>query len=148
MTFIMTIHQLCGISFFGMVIASFAYITKSIRQNDPVLLRYAITTSLIGDCVIFFFVIIQPLTATFLVYQRHLPFNTPWIIVAYLAFALVSTLWFLTALIKYINYKNNKSFRFKKMFYLLNVAMILIFCVIIHDAVMHQTWLWPSGIPY
>ena len=137
--FILTVHLLCGVSFFGIVIASFVYITKSIRQKDPVLLRYAMTTSLIGDCVIFPLVLIQPLTATFLVYHNHFPLNTPWIMVAYLAFALVSMLWFLTALIKYVNYKNTGTFRYKKIFYMLNVVIILFFCVIIHDAVMHQT---------
>lgn len=140
MTFILTVHLLCGTSFFGIVIASFVYITKSIRQKDPALLRYAIKTSLIGDCVIFPVVLIQPLTATFLVYHHRLPLNTPWIIVAYLAFALVSMLWFLVALIKYVNQENNGAFRFKKIFYMLNAVIILFFCAIIHDAVMHQTW--------
>lgn len=141
---VLFVHLLCGVSFFGIIIASFVYIAKSIKQNNHVLLQYAIKTSLLGDCVIFPMILIQILTGTFLVYHNHLSLNTPWIIAAYIVFALAGVLWFLLGIIKYINISSDTSsaFRFKKFFYVLNAVMIVIFCMIIHDAVTQQTWLF------
>lgn len=140
---ILFVHLLCGISFFGIVIASFVYITKSIKQNDPVLLQYAIKTSFLADCVIFPIILIQIVTGTFLVHHNHLPLNTPWIVVAYSIFSVASIIWFWLGVIKYLNFFDKKTvFRFKKIFYVLNILMIIIFCMIIHDAVTQQTWLF------
>lgn len=138
---ILFLHLLCGVSFFGVVIASFVYIAKSIKQNDPALLQYAIKTSLLGDCAIFPIILIQILTGTFLVHHDHLPLNTPWIVVAYIVFALASMMWFLLGIIKYLNISSER-FRFKTLFYVLNILMIVLFCLIIHDAVTQQTWLF------
>jgi uncharacterized membrane protein len=141
---VLFIHLLCGVTFFGIFIASFVYIAKSIKQNNHALLQYAIKTSLLGDCAIFPMILIQILTGTFLVHHNHLPLNTPWIIVAYSVFALAGVLWFLLGIIKYMNIssKPSSTFRFKKIFYILNCVMIVIFCMIIHDAVTQQTWLF------
>src|SRR3990167_806290 len=131
--FIQFIHVLCGVSFLGIIIASFVYITKSIKQQDIQLLRYAIKTSLLGDCILFPIILIQILTGTFLVYYYHLSLNTPWVIVAYIIFFIAAIIWFLLAFIKYLNL-STPHFRYKKLFYFLNILIIVLFCMIIHDA--------------
>lgn len=145
--FLMFIHILCGVTFFGIVMASFIYIHHSIREQDPVLLSYALKASLMGDCIVFPMILIQLLTGTFLVYHHHLPLNTPWIIVAYLAFATVSVIWFLLVLIKYVNFfqMHRGPFRFKKPFYYLSAVIVILFCIIVHDAVTQSTWLFYTG---
>lgn len=145
--FLMFMHIVCGVTFFGIVMASFIYIHHSIRQQDPLLLSYALKVSLMGDCLIFPMILIQLLTGTFLVHHHHLPLNTPWIIVAYLAFATVSVIWFLLALIKYVNFSQSytEGFRFKKPFYCLSILIIFLFCIIVHDAVTQTTWLFYKG---
>lgn len=138
------IHVLCGVSFFGLFVSSFVYVYSSIRQQDALLLRYAIKNSLLVDVVIFPVILIQLLTGTWMVHYHHLALNTPWIIVAYCSFCVVSLLWFVLFLIKSSYYcgEVHRHFRFKKTFITLNIIVILLFCMIVHDAVMQQTWLW------
>ncbi|HLB56295.1 MAG TPA: DUF2269 family protein [Coxiellaceae bacterium] len=142
--FIQFIHVLCGVSFFGITIASFAYISKSIKKNDSALLHYALKTSLLGDRIIFPIIIIQFITGAMMVQYHHLSFQTPWIIVAFIALSVVSLIWFLLFLIKYINYSSGRNtfFKFKKSFFILNIIIILLFCMIIHDAIAQKTFLW------
>lgn len=142
--FIEFIHVLCGVTFFGIAIASFVYVTSSIKQKNTTLLHYALQTSLLADCLIFPIIIILFLSGTVMVHDHHLSFNTPWIIVAYAAFIVVSMIWILLVWIKYRHFISKKTapFRFKKTFIVLNIVMILIFCMIVHDAVTQQTWLW------
>lgn len=135
------IHVMCGVTFFGLMVASFLYISSSMKQNNSALLRYAIKTSLIIDGIIFPIIVIQFVTGTFMVRYYQLSFQTPWIIVAYGALSAVSIIWFFLVLIKYRNLKQTQ-FQHKKLFYFLNFILILLFCMIIHDAVMQQTWLW------
>lgn len=135
------IHVMCGVTFFGLMIASFLYVSSSIKQNNPELLHYAIKTSLFIDRIIFPIIVIQFLTGTFMVLHHQLSFHTPWIIVAYIALSAVSIIWFLLVLIKYRN-REQIQFQHKKLFYILNIILILFFCMIIHDAVTQQTWLW------
>ena len=141
--FIETIHILCGVTFFGLMIASFVYVISSVRQNDPTLFRYCLKVSLYGDVLIFPIIVVLFLTGTFMVYHHHLPMNTPWIIVAYCALSVVSVLWFLLVLIKLNAISTNAaSLCYRKSFVMVNVIIILVFCMIIHDAITQQTWLW------
>ncbi|PIZ05129.1 MAG: hypothetical protein COY58_00785 [Gammaproteobacteria bacterium CG_4_10_14_0_8_um_filter_38_16] len=139
--FIELIHVLCGVSFFGLMVTSFVYISNSMRQQNPTLLRFAIKTSLLVDRFIFLILVMQFVTGTFMVRHDQLSFHTPWIIVAYVALSLVGVIWFLLMLIKYVN-RTQAHFRYQILFYFLNVLLILLFCIIIHDALMQQTWFW------
>lgn len=144
MSFIQFIHVLFGVSFLGILIASFLYITNSIQQKNMVLLQYALRISLFGDRILFFIIILQVFTGTFLVHDHHLSFSTPWIIVAYIIFSLIAVIWFLLLLIKNMNRSDSKifSFRYQTLFYSLNILVIILFFIVIHDAVTQQTWLY------
>jgi len=134
-------HLLCGVTFFGIIIATFFYIASSIRKNDRALINYSLKASYCADCVIFFIAIIQFITAIKLVVASHFDLSIPWIFIAYHAFAAIILLWLLILFIKFLYLsKPVISPIAKKIFYLLNIMMILIFIIVIHDAVTQSTW--------
>ena len=133
-------HVLCGISFFGITIASFYYITRSIKKGDRALVGYSIRASYFGDGLILACIFIQITTSISLVTTEHFSLKIPWIFVAYLAFGLLIILWLLTLLIKKIYFSGMAiPPPSLKSYYVLNSAMILIFIMIIHDAVTQST---------
>lgn len=135
------LHLICGTTFLGLMIASFYYITRSIKKNDRALIAYSLKASYFSDGVIFLIVPIQFLTAAYLVYTKHLTLAIPWILVAYHAFATVVLLWAAIFLIKILSLsKKTISSSALRIFYLLNSLVILIYVIIIHDAVTHSTW--------
>lgn len=140
--FISFIHILCGVTFLGVLVASFFYIANSIRSKSSALIHYAIRASFFGDAIIFPMVVAQFVTGTLMVTQHQLSFQTPWIIVAYHFFGLVSICWFLLVLIKYKNIKRDcdRYFKYQKIFYTLNILVLILFVLIIHDAVTQSTW--------
>ncbi|EKD78174.1 MAG: hypothetical protein ACD_42C00014G0003 [uncultured bacterium] len=135
------IHVMSGVGLFGLLVASFVYISGSLRQKNPIMLRYAVKTSLTIDWIIFFIILLQFLTGTFMVHYHRLSFHTPWITIVYFALCVVSIIWFFLVWIKYRN-RHRDNFNYRKLFYCLNVIMIILFFMIIHDAVTQQTWLW------
>ncbi len=134
-------HLIGGTTFFGIMIASFFYITHSIKKNDLSLIHYALKASYVGDAIIFFIIIIQIITANRLVSDGYFTLSVPWISMAYYAFGVIILLWLSILWVK-LNYlvKKDISTIAIKIFYLLNVMTILIFMIIIHDAVTHNTW--------
>jgi len=135
------LHLICGTTFFGIMIAAFFYISLSIKKNDRSLINYALRTSYFGDGIIFFLVVIQFITANKLVYAGHFTLAIPWIFIAYHAFGAVILLWLSILFIKLISLsKIHISPIALKIFYLLNIMLILIFIIIIHDAVTQSTW--------
>lgn len=135
------VHLICGITFFGIMIAAFFYIARSIKDGDRALIDYSLKASYFGDGLIFFIVIIQLLTATQLVSNGHFTLAIPWVFIAYHAFGAIILLWLSILLIKilYLS-KMDISTVAVNIFYLLNAIMILIFIIIIHDAVTQSTW--------
>lgn len=135
------LHLICGTTFFGIMIAAFFYIARSIRTNDPLLINYSLSASYFGDGIIFLILIIQLITANHLVAAGHFTLKVPWIFIAYHAFGVIVLLWMGILLTKFLYLSKTDISRIAlRVFYLLNVMLILIFIIIIHDAVTQSTW--------
>jgi len=134
------LHLLCGLSFFGIVIASFFYIASSLYKRDKSLIDYSIRASYFGDGIIFLCGSIVFVSAQILVRAGHFSMSIPWIFVAFHAFSLLLVLWFFNLVVKAF-YLSKKSIPFYSLciYYFLNLSMLLIFIIIIHDAVMQST---------
>ncbi len=134
------LHLLCGTSFFGIIIAEFFYIVASLKTQDRSLIQYSIKASYCGDALILMCVLIQLATSTALVVAGKFTLSVPWILVAYHAFALLILLWLTSlALKKWKISKEPLSKSSIKIFYIVNIAMIVLFIIVIHDAIMQQT---------
>jgi hypothetical protein len=135
-------HIICGVSFFGITIASFFYITRSINMNDRSLIDYSIRASYFGDAIISLCIFILIASSIPLIFAGNLTLKVPWIFVAYHAFGFIIILWIVNIFIKkvYLSRIVIASYSLKA-FYYLNVAMILIFITLIHDAVRKSTWI-------
>ncbi len=131
------IHLIGGVTFFGIITAGFFYIINAYRKHDSMLLQYAIKTSFFGDILIIIFIIIQYYTGTVLMHNANLSLATPWVLVAYIAFSFVTIFWFLLILLKI---KMMRSQTISWIYVSLNILIILLFILIIHDAVMHATY--------
>ena len=135
------LHLICGTTFFGIMIAAFFYISRSIHKGDRDLINYSLRTSYFGDGIIFFIALTVFITAITLVSKGHFTPKVPWIFVAYHAFGAIILLWLGILFIKlrYLS-KTPISAIALKIFYGLNIMIILIFMIIIHDAVTQSTW--------
>ncbi|MDR3492109.1 MAG: hypothetical protein P4M12_08735 [Gammaproteobacteria bacterium] len=135
-------HVTCGVSFFGIIIAAFFYIASSINKRDQSLINYSIRASYFGDAIILLCIFIQLATSMLLVSAGHFTLKVPWIFIAYHAFGFLIILWLLTLFIKkfYLSRKVISPYSLRS-FYFLNIIMMLIFIIIIHDAVMQSTGL-------
>jgi len=133
-------HLICGISFFGITIVAFFYIAYSMHKCDRALIDYSIKASYFGDILILLCIIIQVASSIQLVSAGNFASMTPWILVAYHAFSFLILFWLINILIKrfYFSKPIISSYSLK-VFYCLNIAMILIFIIIIHDAVTQST---------
>lgn len=135
------LHLICGTTFFGIMIAAFFYIARSIRKSDRSLIEYSLRASYFGDGIIFGIVLIQLITAIMLVSAGHFTLTIPWIFIAFHAFGVVVLLWLCIFLIKYLFLsKAHIPAISLKIFYGLNLLLILLFIIIIHDAVTQSTW--------
>ena len=135
-------HIIAGISFFGITIAAFFYITRSIHKRDHALIDYSIKTSYFGDALILLCILIQVASAISLTSAGHFTLSVPWIFVAYHAFGFLILLWIINILIKkFLLSKLVIAPYSLKSFYYLNIVMIFVFMMIIHDAVTKSTCL-------
>lgn len=123
------------------MIAEFFYIARSIRNGDRSLINYSLKASYFGDGIIFLIILIQFATAIKLVSAGYFTLAIPWVFIAYHAFGTVVLLWIGILMIKllYLS-KTDISPIALKIFYFLNVMIILTFIIIIHDAVTQSTW--------
>ncbi|MEN9449673.1 MAG: hypothetical protein RJA83_287 [Pseudomonadota bacterium] len=135
-------HIISGVSFFGITIAGFFYIARSINRNDRSLIDYSIRASYFGDAIILLCIFILMASSIPLIFSGNFTLVVPWIFVAYHAFGLIIIFWILNIFIKkvYLSRMVIASYSLKA-FYYLNIAMILIFISLIHDAVMKSTWI-------
>jgi uncharacterized membrane protein len=138
------LHVMCGVAFLGLIIANYFYITQAVYTRQAVLLRYALKTSFWLDAVVFPFIVFQFISAEFLIEQSHLSLSTPWIKAAYMILGITTILWGIIFCIKMYNYLklNNQhpELFFSKLFHVSNSIAIILVCLIIHDAVMHSTF--------
>ncbi len=146
--FIQFVHVLSAIVLLGLVIASFMYVSVGIKQENVKAMRLALSASFVLDRFIAAILIGLFLTGTWLVSLRHISFHTPWIIVAYHVVGLVSVLWLILFFIKRKNTAadSQQSFRYLKLFYVLNMLVIILLCLAVHDAVTQSTWFSPAHI--
>ena len=141
---IKTIHLIAGTMILGLSIASIWYVRSSIRQNDAVVLRYALLVSFIYDAIMLFAIIFQYISGFILSNLLQIPHHTPWLMMAYLVFTIVVLCCLASFVIRMINYKKvrvSKSFLYPKMLYTLHIFMIVLFMIIIHDAITQSTYL-------
>jgi uncharacterized membrane protein len=135
------LHLICGTTFFGIIIVAWFYVARSIQKSDRALIDYSLKASYVGDGAIILLILIQLITSAKLVSYGHFTLAVPWIFIAYHAFASIILLWLGILLIKFVYFpKTNISLAALKVFHLLNVIMVAIFVVIIHDAVTQSTW--------
>ncbi len=135
-------HIISGVSFFGITTAGFFYITRSINRKDRSLIDYSIRASYFGDAIILLCIFILMASSIPLIFAGNFTLEVPWIFVAYHAFDLIIIFWIFNIFIKkvYLSRIVIASYSLKA-FYYLNIAMILIFINLIHDAVMKSTWI-------
>ncbi len=135
-------HIISGVSFFGITMAGFFYITRSINRKDRSLIDYSIRASYFGDAIILLCTFILMTSSIPLIFAGNFTLEVPWIFVAYHAFGLIIIFWILNIFIKkvYLSRIVIASYALKA-FYYVNIAMILIFISLIHDAVMKSTWI-------
>ncbi len=133
-------HIIGGTTLFGISIASFFYVLTSIQKQDKTLIRYTISASYFLDAIIFTLLILQFVSSIPMIHTANLSFKTPWIIVAFISLAAVGIIWLLNLFNKlYFLSKPMISKASLVFFAVLNIISIMIFIVIIHDAVMKAT---------
>lgn len=124
MNIIKFIHLLAGTAILGVVISTWIYY---FRNKKPFYL-------ILSECVILLLIPIQFITGTFLVKKLHYSFLTPWIVAAYILLGIIAILCFLTLYLKRKYY-----YLFEKSFLVINVIIVILLFLIIHDAVMKAT---------
>lgn len=139
--FVTWVHVLCGMGYLALTVSSFACVSLSLRQKNLLLLQDTLKTTLKWDCLQLPMMVVIVLTGAFMAEANHIPPGTPWVTVAYILFALVGLCWFLLVMIKLCSLSRNQ-FQYPKLFYFLNIVIIILFCIIVHDAVTQQTWFW------
>jgi hypothetical protein len=133
------LHLMCGTVFLGITIASYFYIAQA--KADLKLQAYALKASLLGDRLVVVIIVLEYLTATGMVKAHHLAFSTPWIVVAYIAFSVIVLCWVGNVCLKTKALKAGQPLKGSVLFHVLHIAMIVIFMMVIHDAVMQHTYL-------
>lgn len=139
------LHIFCGTIFFGISVATFFYIARSIQKGDHALIRYSIKTSYFGDGLISVCMACLLASSFPLRVAGNFSLSVPWIFIAYLAFSMLIVLWLINILLKRTLSLTSPAPRVIKSFYALNITMMLIFIIIIHDAVFKNTalaFLW------
>ena len=140
---IQTLHVMCGVVLIGLSLASYFYVMNSLHRQDTVLVLYALRLSYFADVIFIPLILIQVITALVLMVAKHIELTTPWTVVAFIAFAVVVLLWATAVLIKFAFIKQLQQ-RIGALWFLISysvvyAAMGVIFVLIVHDAVLHQT---------
>ncbi|MDF1795523.1 MAG: DUF2269 family protein [Coxiellaceae bacterium] len=144
---IQTFHVMCGVVLIGLSLASYFYVMNSMRRRDVALVLYALRLSYYADIIFIPLILIQIITALVLMMAKHIDLATPWTVVAFIAFAVVVVLWIIAVFIKFafvrcLPHKINALW-FRISYSLVYGLMTLIFILIVHDAVLHQTYFAP-----
>lgn len=123
------LHVMFAVMLLGSVIASFFYVSSTEGASDDVRLPVLKKSIKIDYFVFLPLILFEMITGTMMVHYRQYLFSTPWIVTAYVVMTGVFFLVLLCAQKK----KNNKGFA------MINAMMIILLCLVIHDAVMKQT---------
>lgn len=124
-----------------MIISAFFYIAYSFQRNDRLLMSYSLKASYFGDIVILMCIVTQFITAAKLMFAGDFSMAIPWIRVAHAAFGSIVLLWLIGVLLKFFYLSKPKiNILTLRCFYCLNLAIIVIYMIIIHDAITQSTW--------
>lgn len=135
------LHLICGTTFLGIIIAAFFYIARSVYKGDRPLIDYSLRASYFGDALIVIILFFQLVTAVNLVLAGYFTPAISWIFIAYCAFGVIILLWLGVLFIKLLYFSKSIIPPLSlKIFYVLNGLMIIIFIIIIYDAVTQSTW--------
>ncbi len=145
MAMIRYIHVLLGVTLAGFFVGNYFYINLAIQQNCRMTLRFILSKSLLVDCILFLPIIVIVLaTGSYQVIFLNLSLTTPWILSAYLFFLVFIILWLSLFCLKSYNYIFVKDYKilFKGeiLFHCINLISIILFIVIIHDAIRKVTF--------
>jgi len=128
------LHVMLGTTLLGLVIASYFYVTKSSSSKSILTYQHTIKLTRLADLGIFLPIILfEFITGTFLIKALDIPITTPWIIVAYTMLSVATVLVIINWRLKTMPIQSKPSY------HIINGLIILVLCLIIHDAVMHNT---------
>ncbi len=140
------IHITLSISFLGLQVSSYYYLSTAIKERTVKLIDYSLRNTLMVDAVLFFVVIAMFSTCAYLVFHEPgFSFQIPWVHAACVYLSVVFILFLVNMLIKYVNLqKINRGvfeiFRYKYVLHGNYILIIVGLIIIIHDAVMRSTW--------
>lgn len=128
-----TIHLIIATTLAGLTVANYFYYL--INLKNPVTVKFSSKYTLIADIAIILpLIILSFLTGSALVYLMHLSFDTLWIQAAYYLMTLILILHFFIIVLKKIE-------QFKLLLHINYWLIFLCYITIIHDAIMHRTYL-------
>ena len=149
------LHLFCGVTLTGANLAGYLYVTLSARSNQPKLFKYSLKFSFLMDIIACLMIFVQFASGTDLVASHHYAYSTHWIEASYVLLTCVFLLICANISIKHKNYvalgKNNFvsknktddiNFRYKKIFTLNNILILIFIALIVHDAVMKSTFVF------
>ncbi len=154
------LHLFCGVTLTGANLAGYLYVSLSARSNQPKLFKYSLKFSFLMDIIACLMIFVQFASGTDLVASHHYTYSTHWIEAAYVLLTCVFLLICANIWIKQKNYvalgdlskssKSSKSsnktddinFRYKKLFTLNNILILIFIALIVHDAVMKSTFVF------
>ena len=139
------LHVMASVAFLGLTVAQYFYIVNSARQRQSALLFYALRVSFIVDGFSALLIIVIFNTATFLVKTNYLIPPPAWILVAYWGFSILVGLWLsnigLKVYYRQLLRKNRNYLALPLIFHISYALMLLLFVILIHDAVTRSTFL-------
>lgn len=141
---ILFLHMTAVTVFVGIVIVSLFYVRSALKQTDAQIALRALKTTLLGDVLVLPCLIILFGTGLYLVCLNNLSIQVPWVFVALVTFLLASFFWLVNVFLKLNCYralkKNKKVWRgFWLLYVLITVCMVLLFIMMIHDALTRST---------
>lgn len=137
------IHLLFAVSFLGLQIASYYYITTSRNSGSVPLLQYTLKLTLMIDVLLLAVIASIYGTCAYLVSTNPEVFSgTPWVVAACVLLTVVTVCFCTNMLIKYKNFKsiNQNLFKYGALMHVNYIAIILLLILIIRDAVTRSTF--------
>lgn len=132
-----------AVTLFGLCIASCYYMQVARKHPSKVLYEYTLKQSLRLDYwIIFPLMLLTFISGTGMVHLSGLSTNIPWVRNAYLFLIVNFMCWANSSMIRRHNFKYlDKPFSGARAHLLLQLLSVVIFIVIMHDAITQSTWI-------
>lgn len=144
MNLIRFLHVTLAVTFSGVILANYFYISLAIKEKNFDVLTFSLKNSLLSDCIFSLpTILIVFTTGSYQVFFLKL-FGTPWVLSAYLFFLVVTFFWLVLFILKSYNYivmEKNSYFKGKNLFHFSYSIILLLLIFIIHDAVRKVTFI-------